>query len=54
MAYSMKNFEKLTSKVYCLLGDAEMAEGSNWEAMNFASFYKLDNLIAIVDVNRLG
>lgn len=31
-----------------------MAEGSNWEAMNFASFYKLDNLTAIIDINRLG
>ena len=36
------------------MGDAETAEGSVWEAVNFASFYKLNNLIAIVDVNRLG
>lgn len=36
------------------MGDGETAEGSVWEAANFASFYKLDNLIAIVDVNRLG
>lgn len=54
MAYSMKYFEKVDNKVYTLIGDAEMQEGSNWEAMNFASYYKLDNLVAIVDVNRLG
>ena len=36
------------------MGDGESAEGSVWEAMNFASYYKLDNLVAIFDVNRLG
>jgi transketolase len=41
-------------RVYCLLGDGEMAEGSVWEAAQFASFHRLDNLCAIVDVNRLG
>jgi transketolase len=41
-------------RVYCLLGDGEMAEGSVWEAVQFAAHYKLDNLCAIVDVNRLG
>ncbi len=41
-------------RTYCILGDGESAEGSVWEAANFASFYKLDNLVAIVDVNRLG
>lgn len=41
-------------KVYVLCGDGEMAEGQVWEAANFASHYKLDNLIAIIDVNRLG
>lgn len=54
MAYSMKYFEKVSNKVFCLIGDGEMAEGSNWEAMNFASYYKLDNLVTIVDINRLG
>lgn len=39
---------------YCLIGDGESAEGSLWEAMHFASNYKLDNLVAIFDVNRLG
>lgn len=41
-------------KVYVLLGDGEMAEGQVWEAANFSSYYKLENLIAIVDDNRLG
>ena len=41
-------------RVYCLIGDGESAEGSNWEAFNFASLYKLDNMVAIIDVNRLG
>jgi transketolase len=42
------------ARVYTLLGDGEMAEGSVWEAVQYASYYKLDNLCAIVDVNRLG
>lgn len=41
-------------RVYCLIGDGESAEGSIWEAMSFGSHYKLDNLVAIFDVNRLG
>jgi len=41
-------------KTYVLLGDSETAEGSVWESMAIASHYKLNNLIAIIDVNRLG
>ena len=41
-------------RVYCLVGDGESAEGSIWEAMAFASVYKLDNLVAVFDINRLG
>lgn len=41
-------------RVYCLLGDGELSEGSVWEAMAFAAIYKLDNLVAILDINRLG
>ena len=41
-------------RTYALLGDGEMAEGSVWEAANIAQHYHLDNLCAIVDVNRLG
>lgn len=36
------------------MGDGESAEGSVWEAMSFAGYYKLDNLVAIFDINRLG
>lgn len=37
-----------------MMGDGECSEGSVWEAMAFASYYQLDNLVAIMDVNRLG
>jgi transketolase len=40
-------------KVYTVLGDGEMAEGSNWEAFMLAAHYKLDNLCAILDYNKL-
>ncbi len=40
-------------KVYTLLGDGELAEGSNWEAAMMAAHYKLDNLVAILDHNSL-
>ena len=46
--------DKLDFRTYVLLGDGECAEGSVWEAANFAGIYQLNNLIAIVDVNRLG
>lgn len=54
MAYTGKHFDKGSYRVYCLMGDGESAEGSIWEAMSFASYYKLDNVVAIFDVNRLG
>jgi transketolase len=41
-------------RVYALLGDGEAAEGSVWEAAQFASHYRLHGLCAVVDVNRLG
>lgn len=41
-------------RVYCLIGDGESAEGSIWESIAFAGFYKLDNLVLIIDANRLG
>ena len=53
-AYSSKYIDSIQNRYYCLLGDGECAEGSVWEAVAFASFYKLDNLVAIIDVNRLG
>uniref|UniRef100_A0A8C8E471 Transketolase n=1 Tax=Oryzias sinensis TaxID=183150 RepID=A0A8C8E471_9TELE len=54
MAYTGKYFDKSSYRVYCMLGDGECSEGSVWEAMAFASYYKLDNLVAILDINRLG
>ncbi|XP_074134027.1 transketolase-like protein 1 [Sminthopsis crassicaudata] len=54
MAYTGKYFDKASYRVYCLMGDGESSEGSVWEALAFASHYKLDNLVAIFDVNRLG
>ncbi|MGH9779382.1 MAG: transketolase, partial [Candidatus Acidiferrales bacterium] len=53
LAYAAK-LDQAQHRVYCLLGDGEVAEGSVWEAAAFASHYKLDNLCAMVDVNRLG
>ncbi|XP_066527970.1 transketolase-like protein 2 [Hoplias malabaricus] len=54
MAYTGKHFDKSSYRVFCLLGDGECSEGAVWEAMAFASYYGLDNLVAILDVNRLG
>ncbi|XP_056393819.1 transketolase-like protein 2 isoform X1 [Hyla sarda] len=54
MAYTGKYFDKASYRVYCLLGDGESSEGAVWEALAFGSYYKLDNLVAIFDVNRLG
>jgi len=42
-----------TWKTFVLLGDGELDEGSNWEAAMFASHHRLDNLIAIIDYNKL-
>ncbi len=44
--------DKASNRVFVVLGDGELQEGSNWEAAMSASHYKLDNLIAIVDRNR--
>merc|ERR1719225_379028 len=54
MAYTGKFLDKASYRTYCLMGDGESMEGNVWEAFNFAGFYKLDNLCAIIDVNRLG
>uniref|UniRef100_A0A914WTD5 Transketolase signature 1 domain-containing protein n=1 Tax=Plectus sambesii TaxID=2011161 RepID=A0A914WTD5_9BILA len=54
MAYVGKYIDKASYRVYCLIGDGESAEGAVWEAAAFASTYKLDNLVAVFDVNRLG
>merc|ERR1719195_2173658 len=54
MAYAAKHFDKASYRTYCLMGDGESMEGNIWEALNFAGFYQLNNLCAIIDVNRLG
>jgi transketolase len=54
VALAGKYLDELPYRVWTLCGDSEMAEGSIWEALDKASYYKLANLIAIVDVNRLG
>jgi transketolase len=54
MALNAKYIDKLPYRTYVLLGDSEMAEGSQWESIQLAAHYKLDNLTGILDVNRLG
>ncbi|MEW6571591.1 MAG: transketolase [Nitrospirota bacterium] len=54
MAINAKYIDKLPYRTYVLLGDSEMSEGSQWEAIQIAAHYKLDNLVGIIDVNRLG
>jgi transketolase len=49
-----KRLNRLPFRVWVICGDSEMAEGSMWEAAEHAAFYELDNLTAIIDVNRLG
>ena len=54
MALNAKYLDKLPYRTYVLLGDSEMSEGSQWEAIELAAYYQLDNLVGIIDVNRLG
>jgi transketolase len=54
VALAGKRLDRLPYRTWVLCGDSEMAEGSMWEAFEHAAFYELDNLTAIVDVNRLG
>ncbi len=49
-----KRLDRLPYHIWVLLGDSEMAEGSIWEAFELAGHYQLDNLIGILDMNRLG
>src|SRR5436190_12510488 len=53
MALSAR-LDNLDYRTYVLLGDGECAEGSVWEAASLAGVYQLSNLVAVVDVNRLG
>ncbi len=54
IALAGKRLDALPYRVWVLCGDSEMAEGSIWEAFQHAGWAHLDNLTAIVDVNRLG
>ena len=54
VALAGKRLDRLPYRVWVLCGDSEMAEGSMWEAFQYAGFGGLDNLTAIIDVNRLG
>jgi transketolase len=54
IALAGKKLDRLPYRVWVLCGDSEMTEGSMWEAFERAAFEGLDNLTAIIDVNRLG
>lgn len=54
MAMNAKFLDELPYRTFVLIGDSEMAEGSQWEAIEIASHYQLNNLVAVLDVNRLG
>jgi transketolase len=54
MALAGKKLDRVPNRVWVLCGDSETAEGSVWEAFEHAAHYGLDNLTAILDVNRLG
>jgi transketolase len=54
MAIAGKRLDRVPNRVWVLCGDSETAEGSIWEAFEHAAHYELDNLTAIIDVNRLG
>ncbi len=54
MALCWKYLDQVDRKAYVLLGDGETAEGAVWESAALAAHYKLDNLVAVIDVNRLG
>jgi transketolase len=54
VALAAKTVDPRPYRVWVLVGDSEMAEGSVWEAFEHASYWRLDNLTVILDVNRLG
>ena len=54
IALNAKFVDKMDHRTYVLMGDGESIEGSNWEAAEVARHHALDNLCAIIDVNRLG
>jgi transketolase len=54
VALAGKRLDRLPYRVWVLTGDSELAEGSMWEAFEHAAFEHLDNLTAVLDINRLG
>ncbi|HET7026385.1 MAG TPA: transketolase [Candidatus Limnocylindrales bacterium] len=54
IALAGKRLDRLPYRVWVLTGDGELAEGSMWEAFEHAAVAGLDNLTAILDINRLG
>jgi transketolase len=54
MSIAGKRLDKTPMRTWVLIGDSEMAEGSQWEGFEHASYYELDNIVAILDINRLG
>jgi transketolase len=54
MALAAKRLDRVDDRFWVLLGDSEMAEGSIYESLEVGGFYGLSNLIAILDMNRLG
>ena len=54
IAINAKQFENSDQRVYVLMGDGESAEGSVWEAAQWAALHRLNNLCATIDINRLG
>ncbi|MDH4237300.1 MAG: transketolase, partial [Nitrospira sp.] len=54
IALNAKFIDKLDHRTYVLMGDGESVEGSVWEAAELARHHGLDNLCAIIDINRLG
>ncbi len=53
MALALRRKENPRSRVFCIMGDGELNEGNNWEAAMAASHYRADNLIGIVDYNKV-
>ncbi|HLK22070.1 MAG TPA: transketolase [Bryobacteraceae bacterium] len=54
IALAVKQLERSDQRVYVLMGDGESAEGSIWEAAQWATLHGLNNLCATIDINRLG
>src|ERR1051326_888617 len=54
IAMDAQKFRRSEQRVYVLMGDGESAEGSVWEAAQWAAFHGLGNLCATIDINRLG